>query len=58
MAEVSVTVELTESVDPDGAISRIQMALKNAFGLRIPVSVADQGLPRFEFKARRWVTEP
>ena len=30
-------------------------ALRNAFGLRIDVTIADSGLPRFEMKAQRWI---
>jgi phenylacetate-CoA ligase len=42
----------------DAAIltKRLEVALGNAFGLRIPVSSVPSGtLPRFEMKAQRWV---
>ncbi|MEM7622846.1 MAG: AMP-binding protein [Planctomycetota bacterium] len=51
MTELSVHAE---SADP-GAPSRLEAALRGAFGLRIPVRHAPGGsLPRDEFKAKRW----
>ena len=56
--------ELTIQVDPlpahahDATLAhRLEAALTNAFALRIPVSMVPPGsLPRFEMKARRWVS--
>ena len=54
MAEVELEIE---SVD-DGAASKLQLAFSQAFSLRIPVrSVGANTLPRFEFKARRWLIQ-
>jgi phenylacetate-CoA ligase len=53
MSEVSLRVEAPESVT-----QALEVALKEAFSLRIPVDLAEpHSLPRFEMKARRWVTE-
>ena len=39
-----------------GMVHRLELALRDALGLRIPVSVLPAGsLPRFEMKAQRWV---
>jgi len=44
-----------EAVDPSVA-HRLEVALRDALTLRIPVSLAPPGtLPRFELKAKRWV---
>ena len=44
-----------EAVDPSIA-HRLEVALRDALQLRIPVSLAPPGtLPRFELKAKRWV---
>ena len=44
-----------EAVDPSVA-HRLEVALRDALQLRIPVSLAPPGtLPRFELKANRWV---
>ena len=44
-----------EAVDPSIA-HRLEVALRDALNLRIPVSLAPPGtLPRFELKAKRWV---
>jgi len=44
-----------EAVDPSVA-HRLEVALRDALNLRIPVSLAPPGtLPRFELKAKRWV---
>ncbi|MEZ5328317.1 MAG: AMP-binding protein [Verrucomicrobiales bacterium] len=57
MSEVSVRLEIESVSDPAAIVANVETALRNAFGLRIPVSVASEGLPRFEFKARRWIKE-
>jgi phenylacetate-CoA ligase len=54
MTELSLEAE-AESI---GVIHQLEGALTAAFTLRIPVEHAPAGsLPRFELKARRWVTE-
>lgn len=64
--EVSATHALTElhfQVEPApdfagdlGLAQRLEAALRNAFSLRIPVSLVPCGsLPRFEMKSSRWV---
>ena len=51
MTEVSMLVEA-----PIEAARALEVALKEAFSLRIPVQPAESNsLPRFEMKARRWV---
>ncbi len=53
MSEVSLRVEAPEKV-----AQALEVALKEAFSLRIPVDLAEpHSLPRFEMKARRWVTK-
>jgi phenylacetate-CoA ligase len=58
LPELSIQVEPAPAHADDAALThRLEAALTNAFALRIPVSLAPQGsLPRFEMKARRWVT--
>jgi phenylacetate-CoA ligase len=53
LVEISIEVETT-----DGDVTRkVEHALSSAFSLRIPVRRVEPGsLPRFEMKARRWVT--
>ena len=49
--EVSMQVEASEET-----AKALEVALKEAFSLRIPVKRAEpNSLPRFEMKARRWV---
>ena len=57
LAELSIQVEpFPEHEDTAGLTKRLEAALSNAFGLRIPVySVPCGKLPRFEMKAQRWV---
>jgi phenylacetate-CoA ligase len=44
------------SDDDAGLVHRLELALRNALGLRVPVvAVARGSLPRFEMKAQRWV---
>jgi len=55
LTELAVQVEAAVDNDPDLA-HRLESALRNAFALRIPVSIVERGtLPRFEMKAQRWV---
>jgi phenylacetate-CoA ligase len=56
MAELIVEAEFSSNAET--ARQNAETALRDAFGLRIPVAVVEDGtLPRFEFKARRWVSE-
>jgi phenylacetate-CoA ligase len=56
LPELSIQVE--SRVHDSTLTHRLEAALTNAFALRIPVSLVPQGsLPRFEMKARRWVTD-
>ena len=53
MSEIGLQVEVPESV-----AQALEAALKEAFSLRIPVGQSEpNSLPRFEMKARRWLTE-
>lgn len=58
LPELSVQVEpAPEHAGDSNLPHRLEAALTNAFALRIPVSLVPSGtLPRFEMKARRWVT--
>ena len=57
LPEVRIEIEpLAEAGDPDGLARAVAKALRDALHLRVPVTaVAPGSLPRFEFKARRWV---
>jgi hypothetical protein len=57
MAELRIEVEpVPEQAGDPHFGHRLEMALVNAFALRIPVVLAPGGaLPRFEMKANRWV---
>ena len=59
LPELSVQVETRPAQVHDSTLThRLEAALTNAFALRIPVSLVPEGsLPRFEMKARRWVTD-
>ena len=59
LPELSIQVEPAPAHVHDPTLThRLEAALTNAFALRIPVSLVPQGsLPRFEMKARRWVTD-
>jgi phenylacetate-CoA ligase len=59
LPELSILVEAAPAHVHDSTLThRLEAALTNAFALRIPVSLVPQGsLPRFEMKARRWVTD-
>ena len=53
MPELEMHVETPD----DSASQKLERALSAAFALRVPVIRVDPGtLPRFEMKARRWVT--
>ena len=57
MTEVRVEVEPSEGAgDPDLLRESVETALRARLGLRIPVEMVPVGgLPRYEFKARRWM---
>ena len=57
MDEIAITIEPADGcAAPAALVAKLESALRGAFGLRIPVSLAVPGaLPRFEMKARRWV---
>ncbi|HTT62847.1 MAG TPA: AMP-binding protein [Bryobacteraceae bacterium] len=58
LPELHIQVEAAPAHAHDATLThRLEAALTNAFALRIPVSLVPQGnLPRFEMKARRWVS--
>lgn len=61
IAEVRSMEELRLQIEPDpdaaaGLGHRLETALRDAFGLRIPIETVAAGtLPRFEMKSKRWV---
>ena len=57
MTEMKLIVEpVPQCNDCQGLCNRLEHSLRNAFQLRVPVEVVKPGgLPRFEFKAKRWV---
>jgi phenylacetate-CoA ligase len=61
LLELQVVVEPVRSLSPEQTATlakTVAAKLRNAFSLRIPVSILASGeLPRFEFKARRWIKE-
>ena len=55
MAELEISLEADARAKPDLA-ERVARELADAFTLRIPVTLVEQGtLPRFEFKSARWI---
>lgn len=59
MREVSVEIECSGNRNAaTGVADAVRRELKAAFSVRIPVTAVPAGtLPRFEMKARRWVSE-
>ena len=59
LLDLKVVVEVPLVLrDTAPVAERISQALRDAFQLRLDVEVVSQGtLPRFEFKARRWIKE-
>ncbi len=54
LSELSIQVE--PSREDAGLVHRLESALRDAFGLRVPVTTVPAGsLPRFEMKAQRWI---
>jgi phenylacetate-CoA ligase len=56
MVEVSVAIEASDDADGEILCGSVEAALGDALSLRIPV-VLEEELPRYEFKAKRWVTD-
>lgn len=58
LTELRVQIEPTaDCLDPHHLRATVEKSLQTAFALRIPVTLLPHGmLPRFEMKARRWVT--
>lgn len=58
MSELEVVVEAAlEAPNAQGLSLELQRAFQRALNLRVPVTVVDAGtLPRFDMKARRWIT--
>ena len=56
MDEILVKVELSEGA-PRDVVKQLESKLRDTFSMRIPVAVTS-GLPRHEFKARRWTKAP
>ena len=65
VSQVGALRSLTLEIEPDGGgadqgalAARVSQRLREALGLSVPVRVVDPGrLPRFELKAKRFVTE-
>lgn len=56
LAEISLEIETAPGGVSTDLVPRVEAALRDAFGLRVPVTLAPAGsLPRFEAKAKRWV---
>ncbi len=55
MVQVAVRVENLSSTRDEELVDQVQKRMRDVFGLRIQVEVAESGtLPTFEMKARRW----
>lgn len=58
LLDLKILVETLPGLRDPGLAERISGALRDAFQLRIEVQIVATGtLPRFEFKARRWLKE-
>lgn len=58
LLDLKIVVEVPLTVRDPSVSERIALALRDTFQLRMEVEVVPQGtLPRFEFKARRWIKE-
>ena len=53
MDELELRIELEADAAPD-LVKQLENKLRDTFSMRIPVRLVDS-LPRFEFKAKRWV---
>ena len=56
MDEIVVLVELMPGTGAE-VVKQLEARLRDTFSMRIPVQLA-ANLPRYEFKARRWVKKP
>lgn len=56
MDEIVVLVELLPGAGGE-VVKQLEARLRDTFSMRIPVQRAE-GLPRYEFKARRWIKQP
>ena len=55
MVQVAVKIENLSFTRDEELIDQVQKRMREVFGLRIQVQVAESGtLPAFEMKARRW----
>ena len=54
MAEITIAIEATPEADAEILRGSVEARLSDAFSLRIPVALEEK-LPRYEFKAKRWV---
>lgn len=58
MDELEIAIEAFEGKGDDALKGKIELALSNAFTLRIPIKlVGVDSLPKFDFKSQRWVKE-
>lgn len=58
LLDLKVIVEVPLTLRDSSVGDRIALALRDNFQLRMDVEIVPQGtLPRFEFKARRWIKE-
>lgn len=58
LLDLRLVVEVKPGLRDPELGDRISAALRDALQIRVPVQVVAQGtLPRFEFKARRWIKE-
>jgi phenylacetate-CoA ligase len=59
LTELRLEIEpIADCAKPGALVEAVANALKTALALRVPVAFVPAGsLPRFEMKARRWVTE-
>ena len=56
MDELEIAIEAVEGKGDDALKGKIELALSNAFTLRIPIKLVEpDSLPKFDFKAHRWV---
>jgi phenylacetate-CoA ligase len=58
LTEISLCLEpRPEVADPAALAERVQASLQEKLNLRVPVECVPPGrLPRFDMKARRWIT--
>lgn len=58
LLDLKIILEVSVSNRDTTVADRVSLALRDTFQLRMDVEVVPQGtLPRFEFKARRWIKE-